>query len=112
MNSGITLCAIAFMDEFPDECSYFMENTIKATEYTIHNFFPDGAWYEGVGYGCMTLEYLALQLAATENMFGTLYGMDAVDGMEDAGRFLVNMQSPAGAFAFAGGFSPAVSHCF
>lgn len=103
MNAGITLCAIAFMDEFPDECAYFMENTIKATEYTIHNFFPDGAWYEGVGYGCMTLEYLALQLAATQNMFGTLYGMDAVDGMDDAGRFPVNMQSPAGAFAFYDG---------
>ncbi|MBQ4630055.1 MAG: heparinase II/III family protein [Clostridia bacterium] len=103
MNSGITLCAIAFMDLFPNECSYFISNSLRATEYTIHNFWPDGAWYEGIGYACMTLEYMALQLSATQNMFGTLYGIDASSGMDDAARFLTNMQSPTGAFGFYDG---------
>ncbi|MBO5370498.1 MAG: heparinase II/III family protein [Clostridia bacterium] len=103
MNSGITMCALAFMDIFPDEGAYFIANSLRATERTVHNFFPDGAWYEGVGYGCMTLEYMALQLSAVHNAFGTLYGIDKTKGMEDAARFLVNMQSPTGAFAFYDG---------
>lgn len=105
MNSGITICALAFMDAFPKEGAYFIENSLRATEVTVPNFAPDGAWYEGVGYGCMTLEYLALQLSALEAVFGNCYCLDFAEGMDMAARFVVNMQSPTGAFAFYDGGS-------
>lgn len=105
MNSGITMCAVAFMDEFPELGAYFISNSIKATERTVSNFWPDGSWYEGVGYGCMTLEYLSLQLASMQNLFGTTYSIDASAGMDRASHYVVNMQSPTGAFGFYDGGS-------
>ncbi|MBQ4630768.1 MAG: heparinase II/III family protein [Clostridia bacterium] len=108
MNSGITMCAVAFMDVYPELGAYFISNALKATEITVKNFFPDGSWYEGIHYACMTLEYLSLQLSAMENVFGTCYGIDASEGMEDSADFIVNMQSTTGAFSFYDGGSNAL----
>ncbi|MBQ4528322.1 MAG: heparinase II/III family protein [Clostridia bacterium] len=105
MNSGITMCALSFMDVYPELGAYFISNSVRATENTVPNFYPDGSWHEGVGYGLMTLEYLSLQLSSLDTVLGTTYGLDASEGMDKAAHYALNMQCPTGAFAFYDGSS-------
>lgn len=109
MNAGATTLGIAMMDAYPDAASYCVSEAIRCLEFANSGFAPEGAWWEGIGYGGMTLEYLSYQLSSLKTAFGTVYSHDATQGIEMIPYWYLYMQSNMGAFAYGDGASPAVS---
>lgn len=105
MNAGGTAIGLAFMDVYPDESAYCVAQSVRCLEFAVSGFAPEGSWYEGIGYAAMTLEYLCYQLASLENVFGTVYSLDATQGVDMVPLYYLYMQSNMGAFAFGDGAS-------
>ena len=103
MNSGGIMMASAFYDVNPSLSSYLISSLIRATEYTVDNFMPDGSWYEGISYGTMTIEYYSLELATLHKIFGSMYGLDEVEGTSEAAQFIMNFQCPTSSFSYGDG---------
>lgn len=109
MNSGGAMLGIAFMDVYPREAAYCVAESLRCLEYAIIGYAPEGSWFEGMGYGAMSLEYLSYQLASIKKVFNTVYTMDATDGLDKIAQFFLYMQSPMGCITYADGASQAVA---
>ena len=104
MNGGGIATAAAFMDVFPEACSYIMAECITASEYAIRTYGSKGQWYEGIGYATMQLDYWTYGVAAVEKIFGNCFGMDTMhSGVAKASDYIMQMQTPYGCFGFADG---------
>ena len=101
MNSGAVTMAIAFADIYPDESFYLISGAIRACENMLHRFARNGAWYEGVPYGTMTLNFMAYHWSAMDKLFGTNYTLEYAEGMDKAADYVINMQGPAGPYTFS-----------
>ncbi|MBQ4528323.1 MAG: discoidin domain-containing protein [Clostridia bacterium] len=109
MNAGGATLALAFMDIYPREAAYCVAESLRCVEYAIKGYAPEGSWYEGMGYGSMSLEYLSYQLASIKKVLNTVYSMDATDGLDKVSQFYLYMQSSMGCIAYADGSSQAVA---
>ena len=104
MTSGGASLAAAFADELPEICSYVQAGMVRVHEYMAQTFAPDGQWFEGSSYGAMTLQYTSHFFAITEQIWGSLYGMDYSEGTPNAADFPLYMQNPkTGNFGFYDG---------
>lgn len=104
MNGGGMATAAAFMDVFPDACSYIMAECITASEYAIRTYGSKGQWYEGIGYATMQLDYWTYGVAAVDKIFRNCFGMDTMhSGVAKASDYIMQMQTPYGCFGFADG---------
>lgn len=101
MNSGAVTMAIAFADIYPEKSFYLLCGAIRAAENMLHRFARNGAWYEGVPYGTMTLNFLAYHFAAMDKVFQSNYTLDKAEGMDKAADCVINMQGPAGPYTFS-----------
>ena len=86
-NSGVIVGAIAIMDAYPELCADVLEKALTSLEGAMHNFSPDGGWFEGVGYWEYTVEDMVMALAALETACGTTYGITEIPGMMDTAYF-------------------------
>jgi len=109
MNAGATAIGIAFMDIYPKESAYFISEALKCLEVAIPSYAPEGAWYEGMNYAKMTLEYMNYQLGALDQVFGTNYTLDKTQGIDKIVDYFLYIQSNLGAFAYADVSNPNVS---
>lgn len=105
MNGGATMLAAAFYDAYPEHSAFLFSSAIRGIEVAIDNYAPDGGWSEGMGYAGMTLEYLTYQLASLKDIFGTVYTIDAAEGLDGVPKFYLYMQSPQGCFGYNDGAS-------
>lgn len=64
-NGGTAMGAVAIFDKYPELCSDLLHIQVRDVEKMMDSFYPDGAWFEGIGYWSYTLDY-------TVNMFSTL----------------------------------------
>ena len=101
MNSGAVIMALAFADIYPRESFYLISGAIRAAENMLHRYAPLGAWYEGVPYGAMTLNFMAYHWAAADKIFGTNYTLECSEGADKAVEYIVKMQGAAGPYTFS-----------
>lgn len=100
-NAGIVMCALAFMDDYPEIGAKITSCGIRAVEYMIYHFAPYGAWFEGPEYGAITINYTSRMFAAIESVLGNLYCLEDVEGLNLAGEYLSYMQSDVSSYNFA-----------
>ncbi|MBO5370123.1 MAG: heparinase II/III family protein, partial [Clostridia bacterium] len=105
MNGGATMLGAAFYDVYPEYSSYLISSAIRCIEFAIYKYAPEGSWKEGMGYAGMALEYLTYQLATLKDIFGTVYTLDATDGLDKIPEFYLYMQTPMGCFGYGDGAS-------
>lgn len=110
VNGGASIAAMSLFDVYSEECAYIVANATRGAEYAIYNFAPNGSWFEGIGYACMTQEYLAYQFAPLEQILGTTYALDATEGLSSTARSILYLQSPLGAFAYLDNASTSVQY--
>lgn len=108
-NGSATLMALAFMDVYPEASKFLISNAFRQTENSIFHFAPEGAWFEGVAYGVMTLHFLAYHMASLDKVFGTTFTLDKSSGLSDAAEYVLYMQSPAGPYTFSDSSSNGVT---
>jgi len=104
-NGGAGMAAMALLDEMPEECTEVLHSGIQYIQIPLHDFEPDGAWWEGIGYWGYSMRYLLTYFRGLETAFGTDYGfIKALDGkgFSKAGDFPIYLTSPTkGYFNFA-----------
>lgn len=100
-NGGVCVGALALMDVYPEECRKIVQCAMRALEYTIHNYAPDGAWFEGPSYWSYGTSYLVYMLASLDSALGTDYAISTAEGLSKSGEFELQMQSTVGIFSFA-----------
>ncbi len=109
INAGGATLGIALMDVYPEVAAYCIAESVRCLEFANSGFAPEGAWWEGIGYGGLTLEYLSYQLSSLKTTFGTIYSHDATQGIDAIPYWYLYMQSKMGAFAYGDGASTSVS---
>ncbi len=103
---GVMSAAVAMVDDedTTEICKTVLEQTLQSFEYVISLFYPDGAWYEGVGYAAYTMRYMYAGLGALINAAGTDYSMLEAPGMNNVVNYGIAMHGFArGAFNYHDG---------
>lgn len=100
-NGNAIVLSLAFMDAFPDECSYVLSNAIRGLENMLINYSPEGSWWEGVFYSHLNMSYLCPALRSLESVLGSCLRLDRVQGYDGAGDFVELAQSDVGIYNFA-----------
>lgn len=102
-NGGITMAGLAFMDVYPDICSYVVSGAVKGVDWMLYRYAPAGAWYEGPHYWEYTTQYTTKMLSSLEKVLGTSYNLDKTQGLSTASQYVLNMQSELGIFNYGDG---------
>lgn len=95
-NSAVAMAGMAFMERYPEECLYLLENAIRATDLMLWHWAPNGSWYEGVGYWDLTMEYTVYLLSSMEATLGTMFGYENLEGLKDAADYTIYSQTQNG----------------
>lgn len=109
---GTVLGAAAIYDTNPEFCSDVIVNSMRSVENVIKEYYPDGAWKEGLGYWQYATNYFVKMLSAIENMTGTDFNLSSAKGFSETGRYAVLSQGPNGSLGYHdGGRSITVPLC-
>lgn len=92
---GLMSLLISLCDDGDDEqmIAYLMENCMKTLQTAVCLYYPDGGYYESVGYSQYMLTNFSLALLGMKNGFGTFYGLDGAKGFVDFGYSMTYLQS-------------------
>lgn len=110
VNAGGAVIALALSDLWPEEAAYIVANSVRGIEEPLVHYAPNGSWYEGIGYSCMTQEYLAYHFAVMDEILGTVYSVDKAEGLSSSARAILYMQSPLGTYAYLDSASVSVQY--
>lgn len=107
IGGGMFMVAMSMMASETDEnsivaqkCKFVAENAFKLLRFPLHNFFPDGAIKESIGYYGFYLAGLGYSQNAMMNFCGTDYGFSNAPGWDAAPEFIVYIQSLNGTYNF------------
>ena len=96
--AGILVAALTVFDDgdYPETCKILIGQTVQSIEYVMGLFYPDGAWYESMGYLTYTMHHLAMGIGALMNMCGgESFNFLTAQGFDNVGNFFLHMQGPA-----------------
>jgi len=79
-NGGTLMAAVALLDTQPEMCSELIENALRGLEYAMNEFFPEGSWPEGAGYGAYTIQYFVKLISSLDAAFGTDFNLSKAPG--------------------------------
>ncbi|MBE5041247.1 heparinase II/III domain-containing protein [Ructibacterium gallinarum] len=96
VNNGITVAALAIMEENPAFCSEMLENAVRSIEYTLKCFDREGGWAEGPIYWGKTMTSLSSMIGAIEFSLGSDYGLLNAPGLDKTAEYIISMQSENG----------------
>lgn len=82
-NGGMLMGAVAIFDKYPDMCSKMIEIECRDLESMLNSFYPDGAWFEGIGYWGYTLSYTVNMFSTLEACFNTDFNLTKAPGMSN-----------------------------
>lgn len=94
---------MAFFETDPEYYSECVTAAIRAIEYFLPNYAPDGGYYEGPPYWAYATENLANFYELLEMPLGTDYGYYDVFSINKTGAFPVYMQGATIGFNFSDG---------
>ncbi len=100
VNGGIAMAGLAFMDIYPNICSYIVSGAVKGADWMLWRFAPSGAWYEGPGYWEYAMQYTSKMLSSLDSSLGTTYLLDRTQGLSTSSQYVLHMQSEQGIFNY------------
>ena len=94
-SGGMLALLISMCDDGDHEemIAYLMENTMKTLQITAVLLYPDGGYYESVGYSRYMTTNVTIALLGMKHSFGSYYGLDEVPGFAEYGYSLTFLQS-------------------
>ncbi len=100
-NSLTFLAALAIAETDIDFAAELMAENLKQLESPLAKWYPDSAWFEGIGYWGYAGPYTARLLLAMQSAFGHCFGYDEIDCLVNVADFPVYAQSDLGGFVWA-----------
>lgn len=95
-NGGMTLGALAIVEEEPALAGEILERAIATVPRAMKHFAPDGAWGEGPGYWDYATKYNVLMLAGLDSAFGQDFRLSRIEGFNKAPDFAIQTVGPLG----------------
>ncbi len=99
-NGSAIVTAIAFMEEDVHRCSEIVESGIRALEFVLENFAPDGGWIESASYWAYTLNFVTAAAATLDTVCGTNYGLQDTIGLEKGCFYSLAIEGETGSLSF------------
>ncbi|MBN1818535.1 MAG: heparinase II/III family protein, partial [Sedimentisphaerales bacterium] len=113
-NGGITLGALAIMEEEPELARRLVHRAVNGVQVVMKEYEPDGAYPEGPGYWVYGTSYNVILLAALESVLGTDFGLSKAPGFARSAGYYLHVTGPTGWYfnypdsGSRGGFLPTV----
>ncbi|MBN1805370.1 MAG: heparinase II/III family protein [Sedimentisphaerales bacterium] len=113
-NGGMTLGALAIMEEKPELAKKLVHRAINGVQVVMKHYNPDGAYPEGPGYWMYGTSYNVIFLAALESALGTDFNLSKASGFACTAAYYQHVTGPTGLYfnypdsGLRGGFSPTV----
>ena len=95
-NGGLVLGALAVYERCPEEARTIIEKAIEANPLPMGQYAPDGNYPEGLTYWAYGSCYEMMMLSAIESCLGTDFGLSALPGFLDSGRYVLFSYGPSG----------------
>lgn len=95
-HGGIGIGALAIADELPEMASGILTLAVEKMPLALQHYAPDGGWNEGPGYWHYATRYTVYFLASLQTALGTDFELSNFQGMDNAGQFRIDFQSPTG----------------
>lgn len=95
-NAGMTFGALAIAEHEPDLAARTIHRALETTPKSMTPYAPDGGYPEGYGYWGYGTSFNVLLISALEIAIGSDFGLSAIPGFMQTGRFLQNMIGPSG----------------
>ncbi|HHX59107.1 MAG TPA: hypothetical protein GX706_05085, partial [Candidatus Moranbacteria bacterium] len=102
VNGGVAMAALMLADEPGYEEIAFdtVAKSIRALEYMMPEFAPDGAWEESPGYRNLAVAYCMRMFSSLESACGTNYGLTRATGFSGTGEFAAYVHGPTGLYNY------------
>jgi len=100
-NGAVVRAALVFMEVYPEVCSRLISNGLRGVESMIYRYAPDGAWFEGTSYWGATTSAVGNLVDSLDTVLGDSFRLDRIGGLETTADFILQMQSPYGAYSFS-----------
>ena len=101
----ISLFAIADEDFTNDEVSTYIKPLFgyifRSLEFFFDEFYPDGAWQEGPGYGTGCVGASCILMDSIVKSLGTDFGLLSVSCVKEAIRWAQHMKAPVALFNYS-----------
>ena len=95
-NGGVSLGAIAVLENVPKLASTVLHSGLKRLPETMKHYAPDGAWNEGVDYWHYGSKYNTLILSSLDTAFNNDFNLSKIPGFSETGNFPIYMTSTIG----------------
>ncbi len=105
-NHAVIDCSFAFISAMSiaeTDFNFFtdlMVMTARQLEKPFSNWYPDSAWFEGVGYWNYAGKFTATYLLSLESAFGHCLGYENIDCIMNVADFPIYAQSDLGGFVY------------
>ncbi len=97
-NGGITLGALAIMEDEPELARTLVHRAINGVQVVMKYYEPDGAYPEGPGYWVYGTSYNVILLAALESVLGTDFNLSQAHGFARSADYYLNITGPTGRY--------------
>jgi len=97
-HGGLTLGALAVMEDEPDLAARIIERTVANLPRAMAEYAPDGAYPEGPGYWQYGTTYNVLLISALESVLGTDCGLSKSKGFLESSDYYLQATGPTGLF--------------
>lgn len=96
VNGSITCAALAVYEAYPELCADLISKAVRAQEYMLKSFYPDGAWMEGISYWDGTARFIARMDDSLNTALGTDFNLTKAPAMDKMGTCALNACGPTG----------------
>ncbi len=114
-NGGLSVAAAAIFENHPVECAKILSNAVTNIQKAMV-FQPSGAYPEGPDYSVVGIGFTVYLIETFNTVLGTDFGLSEIQGMKEAGQFLIATNGYLNTFNYGdGSFSlkdSAVLHWF
>jgi len=97
-NGGITVGALAIMEEEPELAQSLVHRAINGVQAVMKYYEPDGAYPEGPGYWVYGTSYNVILLAALESVLGTDFNLSKASGFARSAGYYLHVTGPTGRY--------------
>ncbi len=95
-NAVSAMAGMAFMEAYPKESVYLIENAVRGIDLMMWHWAPIGSWYEGLNYWNLTMEYTVYLLSSMNVTLGTMFGYENCEGLDKAADYVIYAQTQNG----------------
>lgn len=100
---AVLMSTIACWDLDPERASYIIAECIRALEPVMNNYFPQGAWAEGLDYSSYMIAHVWHGVSAVINALGDDCGLLDAPGFKLYPAYYMSLHGPGGGSNFGDG---------